>query len=702
MSSTSLKWALWLAERGFKIGPLPEGSKVGPALWKDIYTTDADRIRTWFELTPNMNYLVCPGESYGIIDLDMGEDKDGIARWEELELSNDGPTVVDTFTVETWSGGRHIYYKVPEPVGNSVCRIAYGVDVRGQDGYVVGPGSKIEGKPYTVTDPTPMVDAPDWVYAGMSAVRGKSDKVDTPKFELDLSDNIQRAKDMLSKRDPAIEGHGGDEHTYVTFCRVRDLGISQEKALELVTADDGWNERCEPPWDYADLEIKAENAYSFAKDQQGSKGGVLDLYEPDDMVDVTDLIFPDDDEEDKDPFSEMAEGMLRGGDIWKADTYQRYIIPEWLPDSGYVAVLARRGVGKSTVMIDMASCIATDMDWHGWPVLKGYHAIYLCGEHDAVALQLLRAWKEHNLGVDVADNNRFIFFPKASDLLDIEKTKLWVKFLRQQIGPEGKAVIFVDTWQRATSTGSQNDDLDMQRAVHNAERLGKGLDGPVIAAFHPPKADGEVVMGSSIIENDTMGILTLTDESGKRLEVTRAKGRGEGNFMTLQFEILDLGEEDEHGRVITGQAVSCTGGTNPVPGEADVTTPDSPTAISEEDKVEHQRQVFGKFLILLQRNVRSEDGMAKAKLNKDSVAKKIIHLRTVPAEDRTEIEKELFEAGGDVLFTGAREARTYTNLIDTCFVKTKSSVSVEMDGKHWDVGFLKQGNPVNLIIKETV
>jgi hypothetical protein len=44
--------------------------------------------------------------------------------------------------------------------------------------------------------------------------------------------------------EPAIEGQGGDLHTYNVACRVRDFGVSQSRCLELMSIL--WDSRCLP------------------------------------------------------------------------------------------------------------------------------------------------------------------------------------------------------------------------------------------------------------------------------------------------------------------------------------------------------------------------------------------------------------------------------------------------------------------------
>jgi len=72
-----------------------------------------------------------------------------------------------TFTVATPSGGAHLYYTAPagRPIGNKP--LGPLIDVRGggdsNGGYVLGPGSVLNGRPYRVTDDQPPVPLPAWI-----------------------------------------------------------------------------------------------------------------------------------------------------------------------------------------------------------------------------------------------------------------------------------------------------------------------------------------------------------------------------------------------------------------------------------------------------------------------------------------------------------------------------------------------------------
>jgi hypothetical protein len=572
------EWAQELASRGLAIFPLRPRSKkpYGGEKWGEIMTTEAETIHGWFEHRPGMNYGVCGRKDHVIVDLDIKDGKEGVKNFNDLHADQEIEdwVVGETFTVSTPSGGVHLYLKTDKTAGNSH-RFPEGIDIRGQMGYVVGPGcyvkdDKVDG-PYEVTSDTHLKDAPTWVKELLKEGREKVRVYKEPAFDLDSPESIQRGIEMLKLRDPAIEGMGGDEHTYHTALQLIDLGLSQEVCIEVMNqpymkAGDetpmSWNERCEPPWDswgaVDTLEAKVNNAWKYREQQVGSKGGGS----AEDAFDGQEEGTQDFGEyTGENRFKRLADHRFRGESSTQEGREREYVVAEWMLAHGMTAVLAKRGGGKTVVMMDLALRIAHDMDWMDVQVMRDFHVIYICGEDEDGAREQIRAWKIANNVSEISD--RFIFMDIITDLKSPEDTREWAEFMRQEVGQHGRAAVFLDTWQRATSRGGQNKDEDMQNAVHHAEALARSLNGPAVVAFHPPKHDSTIVLGSSIIENSTTGIWSITDHtSGIKLEVTRMKGRGTGNDKIIRFDSIGLGMEDQFGKERTGLVPVAIGGSS--------------------------------------------------------------------------------------------------------------------------------------------
>lgn len=133
-------------------------------------TTNEIQIRAWWTKWPDANIGIATGIQAGIIvvDLDNKRGIDGGGNLTALATKFGG--MPETLTAITGSG-EHLYFQSPcVPVKNSASKLADGVDIRGDGGYVVGPPSlHANGKRYDWKDPEqPVADLPDWMLTGIT------------------------------------------------------------------------------------------------------------------------------------------------------------------------------------------------------------------------------------------------------------------------------------------------------------------------------------------------------------------------------------------------------------------------------------------------------------------------------------------------------------------------------------------------------
>lgn len=125
-----LKAALEIVESGRRIFPLKPESKV-PAIrsWPEKASLDPDMVRWWWRTQPTANIGLPTGARLAVLDIDT---KHG---------ANPNGAYPKTLQASTPTGGRHYYFAVDIEIPNSVGRLARGIDVRGERGYVVAPPS---------------------------------------------------------------------------------------------------------------------------------------------------------------------------------------------------------------------------------------------------------------------------------------------------------------------------------------------------------------------------------------------------------------------------------------------------------------------------------------------------------------------------------------------------------------------------------
>jgi putative DNA primase/helicase len=187
-TNEKLEAALFYANQGWKVFPLhsvkPNGScschkgancdrkgkhpkwheELLPNGLKDA-TDDIDLIRQWWSLWPDANIGIATGATSGIIVID-GDGEEG--KRSIKELIQEHGELPQTAMQKTGSGGLHILFKHPGWfVQNSVKKLAPGIDVRGDGGYIVVPPSNhVSGHNYQwIYHPKDagMADVPKWL-----------------------------------------------------------------------------------------------------------------------------------------------------------------------------------------------------------------------------------------------------------------------------------------------------------------------------------------------------------------------------------------------------------------------------------------------------------------------------------------------------------------------------------------------------------
>lgn len=158
--------AIKLAVQGFKVFPLLENTKDQPLVkdWENVASDDLDAITSWWTSSPNANIAIATGRSkLLVLDFDSAKDPNETSGIENFRQAYKRK-LTDTYTVATASGGWHLYYMVgTATLRNTASRLAKKVDTRAQGGYVVAPGSIINGNAYTTRSTMLPQPAPPWV-----------------------------------------------------------------------------------------------------------------------------------------------------------------------------------------------------------------------------------------------------------------------------------------------------------------------------------------------------------------------------------------------------------------------------------------------------------------------------------------------------------------------------------------------------------
>lgn len=528
MSGAMVERALWCARKGFRVFPIKPGDRT-PAHkgWQEEATTDEAQIRRTWNGT-DYNIGVATGGGLAVIDIDIKDGKRGEETFAGLRLPD------DTFVVRTPSGGRHLYFRVPQDVRNSVQALGPGVDVRGAGGYVVGPGSVIGGKAY---QPIAVGAAVRDLGLDLPAARSRDpDQVLLPATLLDTPEAVDRAIAFLTSGAPlAVEGDGGDLATYKVACALKDIGLTEFMTWDLMV--EHWNDRCSPPWSSEALETKVRNAFAYGTSAPGAESPAVQFR----GVEI--------------------EPPPRPGRSWRYHGQETVLDEAWLfhemlPAAGVAVIVGPTGSGKTFVQAEMARCVATLKPFFGTtPEERGSSLFLFAGtEGSGFPHRLMALQEEERLPISYTHVTGL----REKGALDglLTDLKAQQAYMLERFGAPLK-VVFLETLSASGLLSNENDNAEAANAINNLAQIGRQLGVLVVTSHHPPK-HGAGARGAEAIPSNSDYVLEITRHGKDRIreiELTKARNTSERKLGTFSLVEVQIGH-DSKGRPVTSMALS--------------------------------------------------------------------------------------------------------------------------------------------------
>jgi hypothetical protein len=455
MPPAMIDHALAWAERGFAVFPLREGGKE-PALkgsWRDMATRDPDRIRgLWGRREYNVG--VDTGDLI-VVDIDDKGGKCGSADWELLSYPD------DTLTVQTPSGGRHLYYKSGDATGQPA--LTKSIDIRAAGlGYVVAPGSLIGGKPYTIIKDAPVADAPEPLVLHCQRRRRIERDI---HVELDTDEAIDRAIAFLESRAPSVENQNGDLWAYTTACSVIDLGISADMCHELMA--EHWNDRCSPPWELegpASLREKTDSAWR----NRILPPGIASF-----EVEFGDVHIPPVEVKPRRPkFLWLGDKSL--------DLSQQWLMYNRFPRVGTAAIVGPSNGGKTFLALDLGACLGAGTEWLGQATEERVGTVLLTAEGIGGLPARMAGYDDP--GPVVATTVKLIKDNPKEVTATLEEAAELIRAKGVRLG-----LIVIDTLTASGLLENENDNSEIGRALNYLEQMAMAFQCLVMVTHHPPK-----------------------------------------------------------------------------------------------------------------------------------------------------------------------------------------------------------------------
>lgn len=518
--STKREAAHEAVRRGFTIFPIAPDSKV-PLLkenWLQIATTDAKQIDAWWDAHPDANIAGLTGDKL-IFDIDKRHG--GLDTWSMLKMVEDFP---DTSWSVTAGGGAHMIYQMPDgqKVKAGAHKAGQGIDIKGDGGYILLPGSTIKGIPYQWGNTRPASFAPQWAIDRYKGSKKKTDKAGQRIVEEDDKAR-ELAEQWLASKAPTAEYGQIDDTTYKVAARLYDFGCSQQTVLEL-TID--WNEsHCNPPGDTDRLERVVESAGVNRENAIGSKHTEAPGFEPTEI------------DETKAPPSEPA---IPAGDLIKssAEFIKGFVPPEYLIDGMLqrrfcYSMTAQTGVGKTAIAMLLSSHVEAGRALDGLDVAKG-PVLYFAGENPTdIQMRWLGLTKETKTDPETANVH---FVPGVVPLSKVA-TRIAAEVTAKGLRP---ALVVVDT---AAAYFEGDDENSNTQAVEHARRMRALTELPggpcVLILCHPTKRanDDEMIpRGGGAFLAEVDGNIALHKRDNAIVASAQGKFRGP-EFTPLSFAL---------------------------------------------------------------------------------------------------------------------------------------------------------------------
>lgn len=345
--------ALEWAARGFKVFPIAEGTKDQPMVaFSTEATTDPAQIRSWWQdpitgIIRNHNIGVHT-IGLGLVDIDVKNGRPGLQSFADL-----GGTW-DTLVVRTPSGGFHAYFLTPYEIAiaqwKDENKDILGLDIRGFHGYVLAPGSEVDGGTYDVCVDRPLAPLPPAILARCRQP-GEHSQASVPASELDTPGAIEAATAYAQQSPGAPQGDRSGA-CYRLACQLRERGVSEAVAAELVLA--WWVDRCSPAMDRGEAVDVVAHAYRYAQNAEGAKSAEADFASVIGMLPPMPVLAPV-----NPTLPEPDDAWRRGNLVAYAALLPRpWVVERILLLREMTALIAPGGIGKSQLTLTKAILLA--------------------------------------------------------------------------------------------------------------------------------------------------------------------------------------------------------------------------------------------------------------------------------------------------------------------------------------------------------
>jgi hypothetical protein len=500
-----------------------------------------------------------------VIDLDVKDGRPGL-EW----LAANEHRIPPTRRHGTKSGGVHLLFEHPagRRIRNSASRIAPGVDVRGDGGYVIVPPSP----GYSITSDAMPAPLPAWLLETLDPPAPAPAPVQPRKAPVSGDGSPYGLAALDAETSAILSAPFGQQETTLNAACLKigalvaggelagDVALSALVSAALGMASQPGRERWDPS------KVTAKVRASFADGQARPRNApplirrTVEEFAPSWPEPPPHDEPPEHWGAEPDPRPAAEAPIDRRTPVNRDDTFPVMDIaallalppPEWLVD-GILTTTANACLYgpyaslKSFAALDLSLCLAYGIPWQGRPV-KRCAVLYIAGEGVRGVGKRVKAWLIHH-GLE-EQSGAFRLVSAAIDLRNTEVTGRVVRTALKAAEDDGvrAGLVVIDTLARAMVGADENSSQDMGLAVQGTDQIREGIEAATLTVHHTGKDSDKGPRGSSAlggavdcqirVERAEMSV-TLTIEKQKDDE------EGEPITLTAQKVALDGGELTE-------------------------------------------------------------------------------------------------------------------------------------------------------------
>ena len=519
--------------------------------------TDPSRIKAAFERDGAEMIGVPTGLASGwvVVDVDIKNGAQG-----RVWLDENADALPPTRTHKTRSGGLHLIFQNPSgtEIRNSASRVAPGIDVRGEGGYVIVPPS--EG--YTVADATEPAEMPLWLIracmkperpepvAYAPAPRIAARDGGTP-YGLQALDNEcrdiacapdGRKHELLNKGAYSIGGLVSAGHI-----EQRAAWGALKAAMEVLLP------RCEDP-KAARRTLSEAFAAGMARPRAGPERQPTEsghAPEPPPHPGEHEAAAQET-EQAPDPEPKVRFPLLWFEEIEPVLNVKDFV-QGVLIEQGAAVVYGESNAGKTFWTTDLALHVAAGDSWCGKRVERG--GVVYCVLEGGIGFQnRVAAWKKAR-GLE---NHPipFVAIPASINLLnpeaDTPKLVETIKAAAKIMGISVKLVV-IDTLSRALAGGNENAPEDMGALVMNMDTIRTETGAAALFVHHCGKDQAKGARGHSSLRaaiDTEIEVIADEESDAKTATIVKQRDLPKGDHFNFKLKVVELGQ-NRHGEAVT-------------------------------------------------------------------------------------------------------------------------------------------------------